>query len=110
MEVAMQDNNLLDNEEELDDFDDEGTFITLIDDDGKETSFEVLDYFNFNGKDYAVVLPYEETEEEVVIFEVKHNDNDENSDEYVPLENEDTMFAVFEEFKKRNADNFNFED
>lgn len=105
----MQDNNILDSEE-LDDIEDEGTFITLIDDEGKETSFEVLDYFEFNGTDYAVVLPYEETEEEVVIFEVKHNDDDENSDEYVPLEDEDTMFAVFEEFKSRNAENFNFED
>ncbi|MBR4022913.1 MAG: DUF1292 domain-containing protein [Ruminococcus sp.] len=105
----MQDNNILDSEE-LDDIEDEGTFITLIDDEGKETSFEVLDYFEFNGADYAVVLPYEETEEEVVIFEVKHNDDDENSDEYLPLEDEDTMFAVFEEFKSRNAENFNFED
>ena len=39
----MQDNNIL-NSEELDDIEDEGTFITLIDDEGKETSFEVLDY------------------------------------------------------------------
>lgn len=104
----MQDNDILNDEDY--EADDDAAFITLTDDEGKEIPFEVLDYFDYNGKDYVVLLPYEESDEDVVILEVKHTGEDEESDEYISVEDEKTLLAVFEEFKTRNADEFDFEE
>lgn len=104
----MQDNDILNDEDY--EADDDAAFITLTDDEDKEIPFEVLDYFNYENKDYVVLLPYEESDEDVVILEVKHTGEDEESDEYISVEDEKTLIAVFEEFKTRNADEFDFEE
>ena len=90
-----------------DGLEDNSSFITLIDDNNNDVSFEVLDYFNYNEKDYNVLLPFDETDDEVVILEVFHNGED---DEYNSIEDEQILISVFEEFKNRNADEFDFED
>ncbi len=59
--------NMMIDEEE---FDENENYITLTDDEGKEIDFEVIDDFEFEGKSYAVLLPFEETEDEVVILEI----------------------------------------
>ena len=45
-----------------DGLEDNSSFITLIDDNNNDVSFEVLDYFNYNEKDYIVLLPFDETD------------------------------------------------
>jgi len=47
--------------------------VVLIDENGEETEFEHLDTIEYNGNEYVVLLPVEQTEEEndaeeVVIF------------------------------------------
>ena len=90
-----------------DEYEEENPVITLLDDDGEEVHFEILDAFEYMEEHYTVLLPYEESEEEVVILEVQHG---EDEDEFLSIDDEKLLYALFEEFKKRNADNFNFAD
>ena len=93
----------------------EDNIIILNDEDGKETKFEFLDLIELDAEEYVVLLPMaedgEEEEGEVVILKVEDND-DENSDEesYVSIEDEDVLNKVFEMFKEKFKDDFDFVD
>lgn len=97
------------NNEELD------NIVTLKDEDGNDVKFEFLDLIDYEGKEYVVLLPAEEAEdaepEEVVILQLE-KDADENSDEetYVSVDDENVLNAVFEIFKEKFKDEFNFVD
>ncbi len=96
----------LNNEEETDD---ENAFITLTDDDGNDVHFEIIDEIDFNGNNYIVLIPFEDVDDEVVILQVISSENPDSA-EYISIEDEEVLNAVFEEFKNRNADQFDFED
>lgn len=85
--------------------------IVLKDENGQEIEFEYLDTIERNGKEYIVLLPLEEVDEEeegeVVILEVKESEGEE---EFLPVEDDEELNAVFEEFKERMKDEFDFED
>ena len=72
--------------------------VILNDEDGNEVKFEFLDLV-------------EEEEGEVVILKVEDND-DEDSDEesYVSIEDEEILNKVFEIFKEKFKDDFDFVD
>ena len=89
--------------------------IVLNDENGNEVKFEFLDLVELDDEEYVVLLPVsedgEEEEGEVVILKVEDND-DENSDEesYVSVEDEDILNRVFEIFKDKFKDDFDFVD
>ncbi len=89
--------------------------IVLNDENGNEVKFEFLDLVELDDEEYVVLLPVteegEEEEGEVVILKVEDND-DENSDEesYVSVEDDDVLNRVFEIFKEKFKDDFNFVD
>ena len=89
--------------------------ITLNDEDGNEVKFEFLDLIELEDEQYVVLLPVtaegEEEEGEVVILKVEDSD-DENSDEesYVSIEDETVLNKVFEIFKEKFKDDFDFVD
>ena len=89
--------------------------ITLNDEEGKEIKFEFLDLVELDNEEYVVLLPVtaegEEEEGEVVILKVEDSD-DENSDEesYVSIEDETVLNKVFEIFKEKFKDDFDFVD
>lgn len=89
--------------------------IVLNDENGNEVKFEFLDLVELDDEEYVVLLPVteegEEEEGEVVILKVEDND-DENSDEesYVSVEDEDVLNRVFEIFKEKFKDDFDFVD
>ena len=96
----MNDENITNNsEEELSD-----NIITLTDEDGKESNFELLDLVELDNEEYVVLLPVddEESEEpgEVVILKVEDSDDDsdEETESYVSVEDEETLTKVFEIF------------
>mgnify|MGYP004674012787 FL=1 len=97
------------NNEELD------NIVILNDEDGNEVKFEFLDLIELDDEEYVVLLPMaedgEEEEGEVVILKVEDND-DENSDEesYVSIEDEEILNKVFEMFKEKFKDDFDFVD
>ena len=108
----MNDENITNNsEEELSD-----NIITLTDEEGKESNFELLDLVELDNEEYVVLLPVddEESEEpgEVVILKVEDSDDDENENEesYVSVEDEETLNKVFEMFKEKFKDEFDFVD
>lgn len=100
----MSDFNELQNEEEL-------NLITLTNEDGSEINFEFLDLIEYEGHEYTILLPVEQDDEEdgmVVILEVKEVDED--TEEYLSVEDENIINAVFDIFKERFKDDFNFAD
>jgi uncharacterized protein YrzB (UPF0473 family) len=88
--------------------------VVLVDENGEETEFEHLDTFELNGNEYVVLIPLleeefeegEEDEEGVVILKVE-NDAD-GEDSFVSIDNEEELEAVFEEFKLRMEDEYDF--
>ncbi|MBQ2604403.1 MAG: DUF1292 domain-containing protein [Acutalibacteraceae bacterium] len=93
--------------EELDDL------IVLTDENGEDINFEFVDLIEYKGKEYVVLLPEleddEEDEGEVVILEVQDGDT-EDEENYVSVEDEKTLAEVFEIFKEKFKDEFEFED
>lgn len=89
--------------------------VILNDEEGNEVKFEFLDLVELDEEEYVVLLPVteegEEEEGEVVILKVEDND-DEDSDEesYVSIDDEEILNKVFEIFKEKFKDDFNFID
>ncbi len=101
-----EDINTPNNGEELD------NIIILNDEDGNEVKFEFLDLIDYEGEEYVVLLPTEEEEDndEVVILKVEDVEDDPDLETYVSVDDEDTLNAVFEIFKEKFKDEFNFID
>ena len=96
------------NVEGLEDFDELDNKIILNDEDGNEVEFEFLDVVELDDKEYVVLLPVAEAEKgEVVIFRIE-GEGDEES--YVSLEDEAEAERVFEAFKEKTKDEFDFAD
>lgn len=96
-------------EEELD------NIIILNDEEGNEVKFEFLDLIELDDEEYVVLLPVteegEEEEGEVVILKVEDTDNEESDEEsYVSIEDEEILNKVFEIFKEKFKDDFDFVD
>ncbi len=91
----------------------EPTLVTMMDEDGNEHEFEHVDSFPFNGETYVVLIPTEEEvaagEADEVLFFTLHVD-EEGNEELNFVEDEMELDMAFEEFKKRMADDFDFED
>ena len=92
--------NMDKNFESDEEMEDNGSFITLTDDNGEDISFEVLDVIDYKEREFAVLLPFEDTEEDVVILEVIPGE-DEETDDFISVEDDEILNEVFEEFLKR---------
>ena len=89
--------------------------VILNDEDGNEVKFEFLDLIDLDDEEYVVLLPItedgEEDEGEVVILKVEDNDDEDSEEEsYVSVEDEETLNKVFEIFKEKFKDDFDFVD
>ena len=87
--------------------------VILNDEDGNEVEFEFLDLIEFEGEQYVVLLPTEETEDadagEVVILKLEDTES-EDEESYVSVDDEEILNSVFEIFKEKFKDYFNFID
>ncbi len=82
--------------------------VTLIDEEGTEMRFEVLDVIEYEGTDYAVLIPDDEEADSVIILRV---DGDENGAESLDTEHDEKILdAVFAMFVEKNRDEFDFVD
>ena len=87
--------------------DDAPKTIILNDEEGNEAEFEFLDLIAYNGDDYAILLPVDDGEAgEVVILKVSEECSD--GEFYTSVEGEETLNAVFNIFKEKFKDEFNF--
>lgn len=83
--------------------------VVLLDDEGNECSFEHLDTFELNDEVYIVLLPADEETDEVVIFRAGEYDGT-DEEALFPIDDPAELDMAFEEFKRRMADEFDFED
>lgn len=88
--------------------------VILNDEEGNEVKFEFLDLVELDDEEYVVLLPVaEEGEEEggeVVILKLEDTDDDSDEESYVGVENEEILNKVFQIFKEKYKDEFNFVD
>ena len=84
----------------------EPEMVSLFDEDGNEVEFELLDVIDYEGDSYAVMLPPEDNEVVIMLLEELNDEED----VYAPVEDDETLTAVFEAFKEKYKDEFNFED
>ena len=86
----------------------EASLITLTDDNGVETTFEYLDCIEYQGKEYLVMIPAEEDANEIVILEIQPVD--EENENYLAVEDEAILEAVYNIFKERYQEVLTFAD
>ena len=89
--------------------------VILNDEDGNEVKFEFLDLVELDNEEYVVLLPVtedgEEEEGEVVILKIEDSDDDDSDEEsYVSVDDEEVLNKVFEIFKEKFKDDFDFVD
>ena len=96
----------MENEEILQE--EESSLLTLTDENGVETEFEYLDCITYNEIEYLVLIPADEDANEIVILEVQPVD--EENENYVAVEDEAVLDAVYDIFKERFKDILNFAD
>ena len=87
--------------------------IVLNDEEGKEVQFEFLDLIEYDEEEYVVLLPVEESGNdeigEVVILKVEQTESEEE-ESYVGVEDEEILNKVFEIFKEKFKDEFDYVD
>ena len=77
--------------------------ILLSDDDGNEAAYDIADYI-----EYVVLVPQDEEDDEVVILRVE--DEDDETEVFVSEDNEEILEKVFEVFRDRFEDEYEFTD
>ena len=85
----------------------EQELLTLTDENGNESTFEYLDVIEYQGKEYLILLPTDESGE-IVILEIEPVD--EENENYISVEDEDLLNAVYDIFKEKYKDVLTFED
>ena len=104
----MNEENKNENLDEVYEFDELDNKIILNDEEGNEIEFEFLDVVEVDGNEYVVLLPVEEAEKgEVVIFRIEGSEEEES---YVSLDDEAEAEKVFQVFKEKAKDEFDFAD
>ena len=97
----MENNNEILNEEEQ-------NILTLTDENGNETAFEYLDVIEYKGEEYLILMPADEESSEIIILEIEPVD--EENENYLAIEDEAILVAVYEIFKDRYKDVLTFSD
>ena len=96
----MENNEILMEEEE--------SILTLTDENGDEIQFEYLDCIEYEVKEYLILMPLDEESNEIVILEIQPVD--EENENYVAVEDEAILDAVYGIFKERYKDVLDFAD
>ena len=96
----MENNEILMEEEE--------SILTLTDENGEEMDFEYLDCIEYQDSEYLVLMPADDESNEIVILQIQPVD--EENENYIAVESEEILDAVYEIFKERYKDVLQFED
>ena len=88
--------------------DEEVSVLTLTDENGVETTFEYLDCIEYQGKEYLVLMPADDEATEIVILEVEPVD--EETENYLSVDDEAVLNAVYAIFKEKYKDILTFEE
>ena len=98
---------MLNNEDFAEEYEPE--IITLEDDLGEEKDFEFLDVVEYDGDEYIILLPIEEEEQnEVMILRIDSIDDE--TENYIGIDDEELVEKIYEIFKEAHKDEFEFTD
>ena len=95
------------NEEFMEEMENDGTLITLEDEEGNEIEFEFLDVVEYEGEEYIVLIENDEEADEVVILKI--NAIDDETEEYSSIDDEELLEKLFDIFKSKYEGDINFE-
>ena len=95
----------MENEELL--LDEESSILTLNDENGEPVDFEYLDCLEYDNVEYLVLMPVEEPNH-IVILQIEPVD--EENENYLSVEDEGILDAVYAIFKERYQDVLEFAD
>ena len=96
----MENNEILMEEDE--------SILTLTDENGEDMRFEYLDCIEYQGIEYLILMPVDEESNEIVILQIEPVD--EENENYLAVEDESILDAVYGIFKERYKDVLNFAD
>ena len=91
----------------MDEMENEAPLITLEDEEGNEMEFEFLDIVEYEGEEYIVLIENNEDADEVVILKI--NPIDDETEEYLSIEDEELLDRLFNIFKKKYNGDIKFE-
>lgn len=86
----------------------ESAILTLTDENGQDVDFDYLDCLEYQGKEYLVLAPLEDEEGQIVILEIEPIDQE--NENYLTVEDEETLDAVYGLFKEKYKDILTFEE
>ena len=86
----------------------ESNLLTLTDENGQEATFEYLDVIEYEGKEYLFLLPAEDESAEIAILEIEPVD--EENENYLSIDDEELLNAVYDIFKEKYKDILTFEE
>ena len=86
----------------------EASILTLTDENGENVDFEYLDCIGLDGVEYLVLLPADAVETEIVILQVEPVD--EENENYLSVDDEGVLNAVYNIFKEKYKDILTFEE
>lgn len=82
--------------------------VVLNDESGNEVEFEYLDLIEHNDETYVVLLPAEDGADEVIILRCEESNDVSDEENYCSVDDQDLLNELFEIFKEKNKDNFDF--
>ena len=91
----------------MEEMENEAPLITLEDEEGNEMEFEFLDIVEYEGEEYIVLIENNEDADEVVILKI--NPVDDETEEYLSIEDEELLDKLFDIFKKKYEGDIKFE-
>ena len=94
--------------EKIELYEEETSILTLTDENGQDVEFEYLDCIEYMGKEYLVLMPADSVSTEIIILEVEPVD--EENENYLSVQDEGILNAVYEIFKEKYADVLTFEE
>lgn len=90
---------------------DQPEILILTDEDGNEEAFEYLTIIPYEDEEYIILLPVGGEEDgEVVILRIEPIPGNDEEENYVDVEDDATLEAVFNVFKEWYADEYEFEE
>lgn len=96
---------MLNNEDMMETYEPE--IVVLQDNEGNEVEFELLDVVEYEGEEYIVLIENNEEAQDVMILKIESVDDE--TEDYVGIDDEELLTNVFEKFKEKYKDEFDFE-
>ena len=90
----------------------DSNIVTLKDENGEDFKFEFLDLVEYDGEEYLVLMDPDTPEDEAGMVDILKVVESENPEEetYESVDDSETLDAVFELFRAKNQNRFNFAD